>query len=263
MDAKQLYTSGDLKGAVAAVTQQVKSRPTDLAARTLLFELLAFSGELDRAEKQLEAVGQLDNKAEWAVQVYTNLLAAERNRRRVFNEGLKPEFLLDPPAWVHEHLAAIGRLRENHGSQASEALDKAADMYPSLSGEADGRPFDDLRDCDDLLGPMLEIMILRDYIWLPLEQVRSIEITPPERPRDLVWIPIRLVLIDETQRSGYMPVLYNGSHESGDDQLRLGRLTDWTNSDGGPTRGLGMRTLLVGDEAMGILELGNVSINAR
>ena len=37
---------------------------------------------------------------------------------------------------------------------------------------------------------------------------------------------------------------------------RLGRATDWTESD--PIRGTGQRTLLVGDEAIPMLELGTL-----
>ncbi|HEX4128840.1 MAG TPA: type VI secretion system accessory protein TagJ [Pirellulales bacterium] len=260
MDIKQLFADGDLTAAIAGVTQQVKSRPTDLSARTLLFELLCFAGELDRAEKQLDAIAQLDEKSEWAVQVYRNLIAAERKRRRLFSEGLKPEALLDWPPYVRLHLEAINRLREGHPDEARAALDEAEDMYPAVTGSADGRTFDDLRDCDDLLSPVLELMVLQDYLWLPLEQVRSLEITAPERPRDLLWIPVRLTLTDGAERSGYMPVRYHGSHEHADDQVKLGRLTDWSAEPGGPTTGQGMRTLLVGDEALGLLEMRNVSI---
>jgi type VI secretion system protein ImpE len=100
MEAKQCFEAGNLAGAIEAVTAEVKARPTDTVRRTFLFELLCFAGEFDRAQKQLDAVGQVDSQSEWAVQVYTNILHAERARRRLFRDGLRPEFLLDPPAYV-------------------------------------------------------------------------------------------------------------------------------------------------------------------
>ncbi|MBL6654039.1 MAG: SciE type virulence protein, partial [Reyranella sp.] len=43
------------------------------------------------------------------------------------------------------------------------------------------------------------------------------------------------------------------------DALRLGRATDWhTMGDGGPTRGIGAATILVGDEALTWLEMDRI-----
>ena len=88
--ATELLKGGQLLEAVKQATQEVKAKPTDVSARTLLFELLCFSGELDRAEKQLEVLGQQSPAAELGVQVYRNNLQAERDRRKLF--GLKHRF---------------------------------------------------------------------------------------------------------------------------------------------------------------------------
>jgi type VI secretion system protein ImpE len=254
MDAKQLYEAGRLAEAIGEVTGQVKARPADTAARTLLFELLCFAGELDRADKQLDAIAQLDAQSEWAVQVYRNLLHAERARRRLFSAGQKPEFLLDPPPYVGACLDAVNRLREDDLAAARASLDLVDDAFPTLSGSLDGVPFDEFRDCDDLDATILEVIILRDYAWVPLEQVRLLEITPPERPRDLIWAPARLTMMDESQRSVYLPVLYHRSYEHHDEQVKLGRATDWMQADNGTALGSGMRTWLAGEQAAALLE---------
>ena len=56
---------------------------------------------------------------------------------------------------------------------------------------------------------------------------------PPRFPRDLLFIPAHLELEDE-QGDIFLPALYPGSHEHPDDQVRLGRMTDWKELDGGP-----------------------------
>lgn len=258
MEAKQRFEAGDLAGAIEAVTAEVKSRPTDAVGRTFLFELLSFAGELDRAERQLDAIGHLDAASEWPVQVYKNILHAERARRRLFSEGLRPEFLLDPPAYVQLHLDAVNRLREGRAAEAQEVLGRAEDMRPTVEGEVNGRPCDEIRDCDDLLAPFLEVIILRDYVWLPWDQVKELEIAAPERPRDLIWLPARIVLSNDVQQRGYLPTLYCGSHEHTDDRIKLGRLTDWQQAEGGPAVGAGLHTLLAGDDAIGVTELRSV-----
>ena len=52
----------------------------------------------------------------------------------------------------------------------------------------------------------------------------------------------------------FLPALYPGSHEHPDDQTKLGRTTDWKSSDTGPVLGVGARTFLVDDDALGLLE---------
>ena len=254
MNGQAAYQAGHLTQAVAEVTGIVKARPSDTSARTFLFELLCFDGQLDRAEKQLDAIGQLDSKSEWGVQVFRNILNAERSRRRLFSDGVKPQFVLDPPAYIQLHLDAVNRLREGNAAEALSLLERSEEARPELPGTLNGAAFDDLRDCDDVLAPVLEFMVLQDYIWLPFEQIKSIEITAPERPRDLIWAPVRLTTIDNVQRSGYVPALYHRSYEHEEETLKLGRATDWKTFDDGPTVGYGTRTLLAGDDAVGILE---------
>lgn len=258
MSVKELYESGDLTGAIEAQTQLVKAQPADTARRTFLFELLSFAGELERAQKQLEVIAHQDPQSDWPCQVYGNVLHAEGQRRRLFSEGLKPEFLLDPPQWVGWHLDALNRLREGRADEACELLSRSELARGELAGLLDGQPFEEFRDFDDLVAPILELFILRDYIWLPYSQIRELELSVPERPRDLLWVPARIELSDGSQRRGYVPALYHGTHQHGTDHLKLGRGTDWTGPEGGPVQGLGQRMFLAGDLDKAMLELRSV-----
>lgn len=257
MQAKELFAAGDLSAATRAVTEQVKSRPTDLASRTFLFELLCFAGELDRAQKQLEVIGQQNPDAEWATQVYANLLEAERQRRRFYRESLKPEYFLDPPAYLELRVKAAGELREGRAAEALELIERSDAEAPEVIARLPDDRSGPVRDCDDLLAPVLEFMILRDYAWVPWEQVSELEITAPEKPRDLIWAPARLTLVDGTQRRGYLPALYCNSYADGDDRVKLGRMTDWSSADGeaGPLVARGLHTLAIGDDDFGLLEI--------
>lgn len=261
MTASDLFKAGKLQEAIDAQTAEVRSAPADPGKRTFLFELLCFAGELDRAEKQLAVVAQGGNQAEWAVQVYSNILAAERSRRRLFSDGQKPEFLREPPEYAHYHLDAINRLREDRPAEASELLRKSAEERPRLQGECNGRPFDGFRDSDDVLAPFLEVIILRDYAWLALEHLQELEVMAPKRARDLIWAAARLVLTDGTQQRAYLPVLYPNTHEDADEQVQLGRLTDWRAAEGGPVLGVGQRVFLAGDEEVAILEARHITFH--
>lgn len=263
MIAGELFQAGKIDEAIQAVTAEIKATPTATQSRTLLFELLCFAGNLDRAEKQLDIIGQQDAQADWAVQVYQNILAAERNRRRLFSDGLSPDFLLDPPAYISLHLEAVSRLREGRDADAAELLFRSQELRPVVAGQIDGQTVDEFRDCDDLFAPVLELIILRDYVWVPFEQIREFELSAPERPRDLIWAPVRLLLTNGVPQRGYVPVLYYGSHEADDDQLRLGRLTDWRGAEHGPMRGIGQRVFLAGEEARAILDIRRAVLEAQ
>ena len=40
-----------------------------------------------------------------------------------------------------------------------------------MRGTLNDQPVEGLRDADDLLAPILEVMVLRDYIWVPWSQI--------------------------------------------------------------------------------------------
>jgi type VI secretion system protein ImpE len=262
MDANALFDAGRLSEAIAAQTQDVKSKPADVGKRTFLFELLCFAGDLDRAAKQLDVIAEQSVEAEAAAQVYRNILQAERARRRLLADGLRPNFLADPPEGVHHCLEAVNRLRENNLAEAARELDAAEEARPERPGRLnDEVDFDDFRDCDDLFGSVLELFVGPDYHWVPTQQIAFLQVAAPERPRDLLWAACQVNLTDGTPHRGYLPVLYPNSHEHENEQVKLGRMTDWKESDDGPVLGVGQRMLIIGDDARAVLDLRSVEFS--
>ena len=256
--AKALFDEGRLNAAVDEVSREVKAHPTDASLRTFLFELLCFAGEWDRAEKQLGALGHQDVRAEIGVQVYRNNIRAERDRHRLFSEGLQPHFLTEPPAYVDLHLAAINRLRDGKTVEAREALDRAEEERPALAGTFNGKRFEDFRDWDDLVGPVLELIIKDQYTWLPFEQIQRMEINAPKQARDLMWASARIQATDGTVGEVYVPALYAGSNQHANDQVRLGRMTDWKRLSDDLSVAVGLRLFLVDGEDTPLFEARSV-----
>ena len=58
MTSTELFRAGRLNEAVQALGAELRNDPTDVKRRTFLFELLCFSGEYDRAGKQLDVLAQ-------------------------------------------------------------------------------------------------------------------------------------------------------------------------------------------------------------
>jgi type VI secretion system protein ImpE len=91
-----------------------------------------------------------------------------------------------------------------------------------------------------------------EYYWVPLEQIDTLAANPPKFPRDLFWFPARLSVRQGPAGDVFLPALYPGTHEHADDQVRLGRMTDWKAPEGGPVQGIGLRVFLVGDDLVNL-----------
>lgn len=255
--ARELYAAGQLSAAIETLISEVKANPTDTARRTFLFELLCFAGEWERAGKQLDVIGHQSATAEIGVQAYRNNIIAEQARRRLFSEGLKPHFLADPPGYVQLHLDAINRIREGNLTEARALLDRAEEERPAIAGTFNGESFADFRDADDLVGPVLELIVQDKYTWLPLEQIKSIEMPEPQQLRDLLW-PMARIETDFINGETFMLALYHSTGEHSDDQARLGRMTDWRKLSDDLFTAAGMRLFIVDEEDKGLLEIRKV-----
>jgi len=259
MTAAELYKAGKLADAIAAQTQEVKSSPADQNKRLFLFELLTFAGELDRATKQMDVLKYEQIELQTAATAYRRLLDAEAKRRQLFSQSLKPEFFTEPPEHVGLRLEAINRLREHKPAEAKELLDRANAGGQAFKGTLNDKPFDSLRDGDDLFAFVLEVMAHGVYYWVPLDQVEAVSMKPPRFPRDLLWVPARLEMATSAG-DVFLPALYPNSHAHPDEQVKLGRTTDWKELPGGPMLGVGLRTFLVGDDASSLMEWRSLQI---
>jgi type VI secretion system protein ImpE len=150
-------------------------------------------------------------------------------------------------------LEAAGLLRLGRPEDASSLLAQAEEATPPIKGKLNGKPFESLRDADDLFSGVLEVMAQGRYFWVGLDQIVSIAMNPPSFPRDLLYAPARIELESETGEV-FLPVLYPTSYRHGDDQIRLGRMTDWVTSEGGSVFGVGARIYLVDDDSASLLD---------
>ncbi len=263
MNASEHFRAGQLAEAVAAATAAVKSNPGSGATRLILCEMLSFTGDFERADKQLDAISELEPKAIHAVSLFRQLLRAEQARTQFYQEGRLPEFLTKPSDELQLRLQASILIRENDLPGAVLLLDQAEELRLHLSGECNGQPFDDIRDLDDLTASFLEVLTSTGkYYWIPFEAIDSLEAAPIESPRDLLWRQVQMSVRGGPEGVVYLPVLYTGSTAETDNQFRLGRTTDWRGGDGAPVRGIGQRMLLAGDAERAILEIENLQFQS-
>ncbi len=228
MSARELFQAGKLNEAVQALGVEVRDNPTDVRRRTFLFELLCFQGEYDRAEKHLNVLADATPDARMGAVLYFSALHAERVRLETFQ---KKDY---PP------IAAL-------------ANDRA--------GTLNEKPFESFEDADPRVGARLEVFAAGAYLWIPLAHVESIEMEAPKRLRDLLWIPalVRTGPAFKGTELGevLLPVLAPFSSQRSDDNIRLGRATEWAEMDG-QVLPFGQRVFDVDGEEVPILEIRKV-----
>jgi type VI secretion system protein ImpE len=259
MTAKQLLDAGQLLEAVQALTLEVKAKPAHTASRVFLFELLCFAGDFERASKQLDVIAAqgsgLDN--EIAIQAYRDLLAAERLRQQVFHGGALPMFFLEPPAYINDYVMLVKQV-VSAPAAAVAALPNAEALSPSISGNLGARQFASFRDADDRLAPVLEVFHGSKYLWLPLEQIRRLQVTPPKFLRNTLWAHATIEVREGSVGDVFLPTLYVNTSTHPNDHVRLGRMTEWTTVEDQLVCGVGQRVFLMDDEEVSLLELRDV-----
>ena len=230
MNSRELYQAGKLDEAVQALGSELRNDPTDTRRRTFLFELLCFTGEYDRAEKQLDILADAGKEAAMGTLLYRSALQAARIRRDMFEKKTFP-------------LSAT-----------------PSDVAPA-GGTLNGQPFETIEDADPRIGARLEVFAAGAYLWLPFEHIASVRMEPPKRLRDTIWIPAILQTgpkckgldLGEVLLPALTPLVSKHPQSS----VRLGRETVWEEA-GGETVPSGQKLLLVDGEEIPILEVRNL-----
>jgi type VI secretion system protein ImpE len=261
--AGTLFRAGKLAEAVEAAGAAVRKAPTDLGARVLLAELLLASGNLERADVILDAASETDPGAAVVIAEFRQLLRAEMARRQLHRDGRVPEFIGEPGEAERAILAALVAVRGGDLAEAVRLAASAEAARPRAAGSLAGKPVEDFRDADDLSAGFFEVLSTTGkYFWIPTERVESLLFHPPKRPRDLVWRRASMSVQDGPEGEVYLPATYASEEADLSQALRLGRETEWRELAPGLVRGVGQRVFLAGEDAVGIMDLTELSFSA-
>jgi type VI secretion system protein ImpE len=233
MTPQQLLQAGKLDEAIQAVSAEVRDNPQDVKRRTFLFELLCFAGDFSRAEKHLDLAAQGSQPAEMGALLYHAALHAERTRQDLFNKQQYP-------------------------------MPKGGSALGEITININGKSCHSLVDADPRIGPNLEVFAAGSYMWIPFGLLTSVEIAPPKRLRDLLWLPAKVRTSDKFEERELgevlLPVLTPFAGQHADPNVRLGRATLWEETADGQTIPVGQKMLLADDEEWPILEIRSIQI---
>jgi len=232
--AEELLGAGRLDDAIAALGAELRDSPLDARRRSFLFELLAFAGDHERAARQLDVLAQSGPLAQGGALLYKSALHADRERRELFASGAFPGLPGDAPG------------------------------VAALSGTLNGRRFTSITDADPRVGARLEVYAAGRYMLLQLAHVTSVTAGPPQRLRDLLWMPAMIQtghgFAGRELGEVLLPVMTPLASTHPSDLVRLGRMTEWTEV-GGHEVPVGQKLLVVDDEEVPLLEIRELTFD--
>ncbi len=260
MTAKELLGQAKVSEALAALTSEVRAAPNDSKLRVFMFQLLAVTGQWERAVTQLKVCTDQDEKTLLMAQVCGPALAAENLRAEIFAGKRQPLILGEPEEWIGELLQSNKHFAEGHFDAARELREKAFEAAPATSGTINGQAFEWISDADQRFGPMLEAIVDGKYYWVPFSRLKEITIEPPTDLRDLVWLPAVLKLSAGAEKVALLPVRYPGTEKSADGAALLARKTEWEER-GDLSIGVGQRLLATDAAEVPLLEVRTIVLN--
>lgn len=227
---KELFKDGKVREAVEALTAYMRERPADTEQRTFLFELLCFCGEYARAERQLAVLGAGNPDKETGAIVYYAASHAEKTRQDLFEHRKFPS---GPAA--------------------------------SLPGTLNGKPFNEISDANPEIGARLEVFAAGSCVWIPFEHLASVEMDQPRRLRDTIWAPALVQTGPSFQGKDLgevlLPAIYPFSWKHEDENVWLGRLTEWGVDEEGREVIAGQKMLIVNGEEFPFLEVRSLKFH--
>jgi type VI secretion system protein ImpE len=258
--AEQNLKDGDPAAALAALQEQVRSRPADPKLRVFLFQLLCVLGQWERALNQLKVASELDASALGMAQMYGDAVRCEAIRRDVFDGRKSPLVFGEPEQWLALLIESLLRAGSGEAAHAEQLRLQAFEEAPSSTGNVDGQPFEWIADADSRLGPVLEVIINGRYYWVPFARVNKVTIEAPTDLRDLVWVPAQLEFENGGASVGLIPTRYPGSESSVDGAVALARTTLWSQVAPAAYHGLGQRVLATDSVETPLLDIRTMSI---
>ncbi|QYD71367.1 virulence protein SciE type [Paraburkholderia edwinii] len=258
-----LLKSGQLRDALLALTGQVRSRPADAPLRVFLFQLLALTGEWERAENQLKVAGELDAQNAPMVAAYAFALRGERERERVFAGSREPAMEGELSPWQALLTQALQRACDGDPQQAAQLREQAFAQAEAVSGTIDGVGFEWIADADSRIGPCLELIMKDGYRWAPFSHISELRFEAPSDLRDKIWTPVQITWASGGSAVGFVPTRYSGTERGGDSDLTLARRTDWTDSGHEGFVGSGQRMFVTDAGEYPLLDVRTITFNKR
>jgi len=261
-DLQALLHAEQLDKAIEYLNGEVRTHPTAIDRRAQLAEVLCIAGNLERADTVLNAITDLDPGAMVGVALFRQLVRAEQARQQFYSEGRLPEFVAKPDLVVELELQAAIAVRTGAFQDLTTLIERRDAERIPLTGMANGEPFQEFRDLDDLSAAHLEVFTATGkYFWIPYSTIESIELRKPASRRDLLWRRALVAVTDGPDGEVFIPSIYRSRGMTTAE--RLGHTTDFEDVGARVALGRGLRTFLIGEFTKTIHEIDKIRFSGH
>lgn len=115
--------------------RQVRIHPAQASCRYNLFQLLCVTGHWSRALQQIQLCARMDANYTREAQVFGELIRCEIYRHACFQGEQLPDFILPPPPWIEDLLAALACNARGEAQEADVHRSRALEAITDISGQ--------------------------------------------------------------------------------------------------------------------------------
>jgi len=229
-----LLSDGEFEVARSQAIEAVRNEPEAVGLRLQLAEVHLCAGNFKAAEELLRGLAQLcpDDERESAMILGAVALAEQVRARVAAGEG-EPDLIVGDQPTMRRRLEAWRLAAAGRGGEAATLLKGLDGERADRPGSWDDEPFEDFRDLADLSSAFAELHLIDGrYAWVEWHAVETIEFLAPSSVLDIVWRWARVKLVGEPSANAAMPMVYHGTHSSGEAAERIGRASRLIDRDG-------------------------------
>ncbi len=260
MTAETLLHAGDPEAALQLLQEQVRKKPADAKLRIFLFQLLAITGQLKRAQAQLEIAGGMDPDAELMELAYRDVINCELHREAVFAGKSKPLIFGEPEEWIALLVEAQKAFANGDMEVFSRLNAQAFEQAETRSGKINDESFTWLADADQRFGPVFEFIFNGQYYWVPMSRVQKLHTEEPGDLRDLVWLPAEVMWTNGGKLMVMVPARYPRLEGVSGPGL-LSRRTDWVSHGEDIVEGTGQRIFATDQQDYPLLQVRSIEFD--
>lgn len=257
MTAEEALKQGDVTTALQLLQETIKKQPANAELRVFLFQLLVVSGQWERALTQLKVAAELDDSTLAMVSMYRQVIVCEQFREQVFLGNKEPVIFGKPNQWIALLIQALKLTAQGQYEKSQQLRAEAFDQASAISGVLDEQSFSWFADSDPRLGPVIEAIVDGRYLWVPVENIKSMLIDEPTDLRDVVWLPVHFTWNNGGENYGLMPGRYPFSYQQGD-LCALSRKTQWQDLGNDLFLGFGQKIFTTDKDEYAIMDIRSV-----
>lgn len=236
----------------------IRREPAAVTRRVALAQLYMAVRDWQKAADQLERAAQLAPACIPLATAYREAIRCEMFRDQVFAGARVPSVSDAAPRWLNSLASALHQQALGELEQAAQIRAHAFAEAETCRFHVDEQPATWLADADSRLGPVCELFMHGQYHWIPFTSIATLAMEAPVDLRDLFWAPCSVQLLDGQAFHALLPCRYPADQSEEEDDLLLGRRTQWRDLGADTWIGGGQKILIGDDREFPILTVRSI-----